>query len=1420
MNRGFKKELEAILRNIPSGVCVYRLDDDRIFPVYHNPAFYEILGYSKEHISQVENQMPLSGVHPEDMPDLEKKFEELKKEGIRLHHTFRVYNDAEAQYRHIHIDGSMKREDDGTRLIHTVYSDVSQQVWLEKELTSANEKMQDIINAIPGGVAIYKVSDIFETIYFSDGVPELSGYTVEEYQEMIKRDAAGLTYKEDTQNVVDKAMEVVRTRGIAEIEFRKMHREGYIVWVRARMKYVGEEDGCPLIHCVFHNISNLKETELELSHLVNSIPGGIASYRIEGDRFIPTFFSDGVMKLSGHSREEYQEMVHDNVLDIIYEPDRDRVLAAAKAAVISGEVLDVSYRMRHKDGNLIWIHLNGRRMGPVSETTRFYAVFTGMSAETRLFQSLANETADGIYVIERENYELLYVNESKELFKDCKDGVGKKCYEALQGRSEPCDFCTLRTMSPDGEESEMWVEEKGEYYKTRFKETEWNGIPAYIKYVRDVTQEVEMRKEKERLEQYFQTLVRHLPGGVAVVRYEKDGAMVPEFISDGFAAMTEMDMEDAWELYSSDAMAGVHPEDKERVRKAMEKYIAGCDSSYEIVYRIKKGEDGYLWVKNTLSLIQNQGGDHRVYAVYHDMTEEIEAQERMRSQYKDLIIRHYRAPGPNALVLGHCNITRNRILEIIDYTDSSLLEVFGEEREKFFTGLSGLIVEAKDQRKFLETYLNEPSLAAFERKDTEQILQCFVKLPKEEQGRYVQFKMNLLETPDTGDVTGVLTVTDITEQIISDRIMHRLSVTDYDFVVDVDLHHDTYNILSSSGKVCCAPPSHGSHTQWVSQMVHTRIVPKDRQQYQACLEPGYIMDRLKKERSYTFGFSIMDENGNIWAKNLTVSAIDLRLGRVCLSRTDITESIQEQQGLLHMIAYTFELAGFINIRSEQFIMYTRQTVLENLSPYILEQYSKAVDGFTKLYGVENKEEARQQFELKNMIRRLEEKPEGYDFVLPYQEEDQICYKQINVLWGDQNHSTICLVRADVTDMLASEREAKHELENALNMAQEASRAKSEFLSAMSHDIRTPMNAIVGMTTLANANIHDMERVKDCLKKIETSSRHLLSLVNDILDMSKIENSKITINHMAIHMPGLIGQLAAIIEPQAKDAGIKFEIQSRISHKNFYGDSLRISQILINILSNAVKFTPSGGTVGFAVEESPAKQGAQWTCYRFTVTDTGIGMTQEFQQSLFEPFMRSHAAEKVEGTGLGLSITKGLVDLMGGRLTVESQVSKGSVFQVELECEIMPEEWQNSLESEILCPKREKELAGKRFLVVEDNDINAEILCELLGMFGAESVLRMDGRQAVQAFEEAPPGEYDAILMDIQMPVMNGYEASAHIRQTDRPDARSIPIVAMTANAFAEDVQASLEAGMTAHVAKPIDIDILRMTLHKVLDREE
>ncbi len=1285
-------------------------------------------------------------------------------------------------------------------------------------------RREDIINAIPGGVAIYKVSDIFETVYFSDGVPALSGYTVEEYRELIAGDAAELTYWEDADMVVSMARQVIRTHEVTEFEFRKQHREGYIVWVRVQMKWCGEEDGCPLLLCIFHNISELKEAQLEMEHLVNSIPGGIASYRVVGQHFIPTFYSDGVMALSGHSREEYKDLIRDDALNIIYEQDRERVTAAAQAALLSGEVLDVSYRMRHKDGGLIWIHLNGRRMGPLSESTRFYAVFTGMSSETRLFQSIANEMADNIYIIDKDNYDLLYVNEPQKGSPCNRESVGKKCYDALYGKEGPCEFCCLNKYEPDGQEHEMKISGLDRYFSTRFRETDWNGIPAYVKYVRETTEEVKTRREKERLEQYFQTVVKNLPGGIAVVKFGEDGSMVPEFISEGFAELTSMSLDETWDLYRTDALAGVHDEDRERIHASLTEYIHSGDSQYEIVYRLKRGDGGYVWVKNTLSLIEAESGEKKFYAVYHDVSGEIAEKEQLRQQYKEMILQHYRTPDPNALIIGHCNITQNKILEIIDNTDSDLLRTFSTDRESFFTGVSSLIVDGTEQNTFLDMYLNEPALAAFRRNDTEQILNCYIKLPKEEKGRYVQFKVILVETPDTGDVTGILTVTDITEQTITNRILHQLSVTSYDFVIDLDLDSDNYTVLTNNKNSDRLPETSGSHSGRIREMLDKIIVPKDRAQYAESLEAGEIRRRLKEKGSYTFAYSLTDEKGDIRTKNMTVSSIDLRLGRVCLVRTDITESLREQQGLLNMIAYTFDLACFINISLGTLTMYTRETVLKNLSPYFFERYDDTVEGFAANYGTEEeRDEAVRQFRVSTMLERLKEKPSGYDFVFPYNGSAKLRYKQINVLWGDENHRTICLVRADVTDMLAAERQTKRSLEKALELAEEANRAKSEFLSAMSHDIRTPMNAIMGMTALACAHIDDQDKVSDCLKKISISSKHLLSLINDVLDMSKIERSQITLGRMKILLSRLMHDLAAIIEPQARAAGIHFYVRTDdICNEKFYGDVLRLNQIFINILSNAIKFTPEGGTVDFMVEELPAVRCEDHVRYRFTIRDTGVGIKAEFLEHIFEPFTRSSNTSRVEGTGLGLSITKGLVDLMGGVITVESKELQGTVFQVELECERAEDldVWAEDIATGAGVKDKATLLEGRCFLIAEDNVINAEILCELLEMYGAESYVKTDGLQTVKAFSDAEAGTYDAILMDIQMPEMNGYEATRVIRKLSRPDAAEIPIIAMTANAFAEDVQASMDAGMTAHVAKPIDVHVLRSTLCRVLGIEE
>lgn len=1310
-----------------------------------------------------------------------------------------------------------KCEEECTNAQSDACADVSEQQRLEEELNSVNEKTRDIINAIPGGVAIYRISDIFETVYFSDGVPALTGYSVEEYRDLVKQDAAEMIYQEDIGLVAAKAREVIESRGIAMLEFRKQHRDGHVVWVRVQAKWMGEDEGYPLLHCVFHNISDLKETQFEMQQLINSIPGGIASCRLEGECLIPLFYSDGVPALTGHSRNEYDALAAADLLAVVYELDKERVKAAVKNALYSGEVLDISYRTYHKNGGLIWLHVKGQRMGPLAESAKFYAVFMGMSDEARLFQEMANDTADGIYVIGKENKELFYVNESEKLFVKGRPCLGMKCYTALHGKSEPCEFCHLRSQEPDLEDGEAEVEDSGHVYTIRFKEVDWNGIPAYVKYIRDTTEEAKTRRERDRLEQYFQNMLKNLPGGVAVVRYEKDGGMIPEYISEGLAATTGMTLEETWKLYQEDALKGVHPDDREHTIQQLADYIASGKKRCEIEYRLLNGTGDYVWVKNTLSLIQSEGGEQKLYSVYSDMTLEREERAHVWQQYNDLILQHYQRHDPNALVLGHCNITQNFIIEIMDHTGLALRETFGSVREEFFIGLSTLIDE-NERQAFRDIYLREPSLAAFERGETEQTKEFYVHLPNEDSGRYVQFEMHMVSTPDSGDVTGILTVTDITEQVVSDRILHQLSVTGYDFAADLDLTRDTYKILSLDQNAHFVPPKQGKHSKWMEYMMEHRVVPKDREKYWNGLNMGRMAERLEQGGAYTFAFSLIDDDGDVRTKNMTVSPIDLRLGRVCLSRTDITDSIREQQRLLRVIAYTCELAGFIDVFTCSFTMYTRQMVLENLPPHTAGDYNTSLDNLAGYYETAaDREAVKQQFRLENLLRQLEEKPDGYDFVLPYQSpEGNLRYKQVNVLWGDQNHKTVCLVRADVTDMLAAERDAKAELEKALELSREASRAKSDFLSAMSHDIRTPMNAIMGMTTLANANAGDPMRVQSCLQKISMSSKHLLSLINDVLDMSRIEQAKIELNRERLYMPELVVQATEIIAPQAEAAGLKYDVQTgEIHHPYFYGDALRTNQILINILGNSVKFTPAGGNVRFLLEEIPETKGDGWVRYRFTVSDTGIGIPEETQAHLFEPFARSSAVSRVEGSGLGLSIVKGLVDLMGGEISVQSKVNHGSTFTVEMENEIapVPEETETKAFEE---PVGEP-LAGKRFLVAEDNEINAEIMCEILRMYGAESELKVNGAQAVEEFFASEPETYDAILMDIQMPDMNGYEAARAIRSGERADAETIPIIAMTANAFEKDIRAAMEAGMNAHIAKPVDIGVLLETLGNTLD---
>ena len=428
---------------------------------------------------------------------------------------------------------------------------------------------------------------------------------------------------------------------------------------------------------------------------------------------------------------------------------------------------------------------------------------------------------------------------------------------------------------------------------------------------------------------------------------------------------------------------------------------------------------------------------------------------------------------------------------------------------------------------------------------------------------------------------------------------------------------------------------------------------------------------------------------------------------------------------------------------------------------------------------------------------------GISFVMHRNQQEAIRVEQ-------ENNAKLETVNAKL-------RQAKQAAEEAFQVAQEASRSKSSFLANMSHDIRTPMNAIIGITSLIRYDAGNKGKVIEYADKIDTSSQHLLGIINDVLDMSKIEAGKTVFKYSDFSLLDFIQELDTIFHSQISEKKQTFTItKENIRHEWVNGDRVHLMQIFSNLLSNAIKYTQEGGEILLLAEECGSNSSV-YAKYRFLVSDNGMGMSADFKNTIFDPFTRAENSltSKIQGTGLGMAITRNLVEAMGGTIDVESEPGQGSCFEVLIDLKIAGDR-SVSLSSQAETDEPDDNiLQGMHFLCAEDNELNAEILMELLKIEGAECTICENGEKILEAFEQSVLGDYDMILMDVQMPVMNGYEAAKAIRSSSHELAKKIPIIAMTANAFSEDIQHSLAAGMNAHISKPVDMKTLEKTVRSI-----
>ena len=436
---------------------------------------------------------------------------------------------------------------------------------------------------------------------------------------------------------------------------------------------------------------------------------------------------------------------------------------------------------------------------------------------------------------------------------------------------------------------------------------------------------------------------------------------------------------------------------------------------------------------------------------------------------------------------------------------------------------------------------------------------------------------------------------------------------------------------------------------------------------------------------------------------------------------------------------------------------------------------------------------------------------------PIGEEEWFTYNFIVVSRDETGNVTeFIIARQDITRLHEKEEETRRLLERARDEAEKGNNAKSEFLASMSHDIRTPMNAIIGYTNIAIDHVDDKGMVQDSLQKIAASSHYLLSLINDVLDMSKIESGKIQMNENKCDLNRILERIADLTRSQAGKKSLDISFCSEgVKHPYVIADELRLEQVLVNITGNAVKYTPEGGAIFVTAEEAEDLADGR-SVYRFCIRDTGIGISEEFLPHIFESFSRetNSTINKIQGTGLGMAITSRLVELMGGDISVASKQDEGTEFVVT----VALAHWEKAAEGAASDAAEDafdrKALVGKRILLVEDNDINAEIATLVLSEYGIAAERACNGQEGVDAIVEKGLGYYDAVLMDIQMPVMNGYEATRQIRKLDGEYAGKLPIIAMSANAYEEDVRESLASGMNGHVAKPFEPQKLAEALYR------
>lgn len=1386
-----------ILDDLPCGVGIYE-ENPTIREIYLNDAFFEMIGYTRQEYALLKDRPAESYIAPEDRWKYAENVLKMQERGFIADCEYRVIRQ-DGTLRWVQLNVSRIRIGDETAYFAT-YTDITRAKESELASACAEDRYRLVIENT--NTAVFEWNDQTGNYYSSDLFHNYM-LSVIHAENAFKKDAyCAAVHPEDLNAFWGFFEDIHSRRENVECVLRLKMTDGSYRWSRLVCVLISKEkkDDFRVVGAILDINEEMEKAAIQ-QELLKAIPGGVAIFKM-ADTPECLYYNDALAQWNRRSNGSFLNALKQGELTkLAAKADRERFEREVLQNAKKGLPVNITFRycLTHEGtaDRFDWLHLSATRIREEDGCPVYYVVMTEPPQESTLYRSIVEDSLTAAIVIDGGSGAILFSNHAfRMLFGQSEDAtvVGKTVYETLSPEVARKLMALASLMTEAGVQENELHTDSGRSLLLKGKKLLWNGVDACLFYMLDQTA---LQKRNNELMQ----LLDDIPGGIGINEL-KGGRLHQIYLNEGFFRILGTTGAAMPNFTQEAHLASIHPDDVHLFAEAVDRLNSG-QRQIDVVYRMKNAAKEDIWLRMIGNLNRMESGRDYVFCSYFNVDEQMKAQL---------------AIDRDKTVLGIAMQTAKMSSWEFDVQTRCVHQDTNSQLQHGY----GALVENMPESVIADGFVHPDSAAVYRR--------LFRPVTREEgiisgdslvrtNDRRGWWWERIIMTPvfdrNGKHISSVGVTIDVTEQKSTEarydnQIQAFNSTSDANLIAKgiYNLTKNTLDYYNGESDDAVKLDEIHSYEDGLAGTARLCAIPEEAQELLRRFDRQELLRQfLLGSTEAVFDYQRRLDSGRIiWAQTMGRLYKESTSGDVMcfIYSYNINERRTAREMIDTVVRLDYEYLALLDCRTNDYLIYANQgNARTPLPPFHSSDYEHEVAAYARTYLVaEDVERNIQEMSIANIREQLKERDIFTSYVA-IMENGGICRKKLQFSYLDRTQEKVLITRVDVTDVY--EREQRQ-----LKTLQEANRAKTDFLSHMSHDLRTPMNAIIGLSQLAQGELGNAEAMSSYVDNIQSAGQFLLGLVNDCLDFEKLASRKMLLKPVPYPYQEFRRSILMMIEPLCRQKNITFSFSESAPYTVCI-DKVRFEQIFFNLLSNSVKYTPEGGRIEFVAASHLSEDESLVVC-DFYVRDNGIGMSEEFQKKLFEPFEQENSEEssQQQGTGLGLSIVKELVELMGGTIHIRSSQGRGTEVRVHLDMPNVTDQPPAVPEDQL--PAGVGLLEGKTILLLEDQPLNMMIAKRLLEKQKMKVLCAENGREGLELFMNSAPGSFDAILTDIRMPVMDGLELSRAIRALPRKDSLSIPIIAMTANAFEEDVQASLQAGMNAHLSKPIDPELLYRTL--------